>query len=258
MCGRLTLKTPPAEWSQLLLPILGDGASGGSEFEQALDGLAQSRIAAGWQPRYNIAPTQNIPVLMRQETSSELSVNSLRWGLVPGWAADLKIGSRMINARSETIDEKRSFSKPLESRRCLVIADGYYEWQKTNASASKRSKPAKQAFWIAPSEGGLMLLAGLWSTNTKATDKAVQTCTVVTTAANARLDEIHDRMPVMMHGEVARRWLDPSCSAEEAKGLLGAAEDEFFRATKVGDYVNKVANDDPACVRPLVETPTLF
>ncbi len=227
MCGRLTLKTPPSEWKQLLLPAI--------NFE---------KFIADWQPRYNIAPTQSLAIIAADFVGKEESpahFGFFRWGLVPSWATELSIGNRMINARRETLREKKSFVGPLRKRRCLIIADGYYEWQTLDAKH-------KQPHWIYPSRGGVMQLAGLWETNTRATGQAVDTCTIITTGANSTIANIHDRMPVVLDGESAARWLDPECEEAEAFGLLGPADDAFLQTRKVSSYVNNARHEDPQCL----------
>ncbi|MCA9134265.1 MAG: SOS response-associated peptidase, partial [Planctomycetales bacterium] len=164
MCGRFTLKTPPAQWSQLLLPIV--------DFQPLL---------AGWQPRYNIAPTQDI-LALACEAENAAYATYFRWGLLPKWATELSIGSRMINARRETLAEKKSFATPLATRRCLIIADGYYEW--------RPEKAGKQAYWISPKDGGIMQFAGLWEQNSKIGPQPIRSCTIITTAAAANLAAI--------------------------------------------------------------------
>ena len=146
----------------------------------------------------------------------------------------------MINARAETVDEKRSFAAPLKSRRCLVLADGYFEWQRIGGT--------KQACWITPSDGGLLLFAGLWESNRRLSETELKSCTIITTAANDQLRDIHDRMPVALHGEAAQRWLAKGCDAQEAKSLLAPVEDGFMKVTRVGSYVNNVKHDSPKCI----------
>lgn len=223
MCGRYTLKTPPDQWGQLLLPLIDAQA-----------------LQPSWKPRYNIAPTQQI-LAIASMPEGQLIVDYFRWGLVPAWASDLAIGNRMINARSETLSEKRSFAGPLSKRRCMILADGYYEWQKLPGGA-------KQPCWIAPANGGVIQLAGLWETNKKATGQEIQSCTIITTAANSALASVHDRMPVMLTGDAARNWMSPDCDSKEAQSLLGAAEDDFFTIHKVSNYVNNARHEGPQCL----------
>lgn len=235
MCGRLTLKTPPSQWAQLLLPV-----------------LDSEPLWAAWQPRYNIAPTQQVVVIVNQTDEAADQVPEKldaqpqfahhRWGLVPSWASDLSIGSRMINARRETLQEKKSFIGPLRKRRCLIVADGYYEWQ-------QRQGAAKQPFWITPQQGGMLQLAGLWEVNQRATGSPVATCTIITTAANASLSAVHDRMPVVLPNSEAARWLSPQCSAVEAYQLLEpAAAAAELQLHRVGTFVNNARHEGPQCL----------
>ena len=224
MCGRLTLKTPPDQWGQLLLPLLD------TDF-----------VTANWTPRYNIAPTQNIVAIAVNCESAERFTDYFRWGLVPSWAEELSIGNRMINARAETISEKRSFVGPLSKRRCAVIADGYYEWKLVGKQ--------KQPYWIHAASSEVFALAGLWETNTRATGQLTKSCTIVTTSANAKLAEVHDRMPVMLKGDALLKWLDAKVSAEAAEELLAPAVDSFFEFQAVDRRVNNARVDDEDCLR---------
>jgi putative SOS response-associated peptidase YedK len=225
MCGRLTLKTAPDQWGQLLLPL-----------------VDELNLPSDFRPRYNIAPTLPLwAVAHTDESKSRLA--EFRWGLVPSWATDLNIGNSMINARHETLLEKRSFKGPLEKRRCLVIADGYYEWRRVTPKE-------KHAYWITPKEGPLLLLAGLWESNQKATGELVHSCTIITTAANNAMNQIHDRMPVPLNGQTAQQWLDEKLGAEQAYELLGQVNDDFFLPTAVSCYVNNSRHEGPECIEP--------
>lgn len=240
MCGRFTLKTAPDQWGQLLLPLID---------------LATTQPA--WQPRYNIAPTQ--PVLAvacgEQPADDPISLGLLpepspagwahyfRWGLVPAWGADLAVGNSMINARSESLHEKRSFKGPLAKRRCLILADGYYEWQ-----LGKDGK--KHPYWISPVAGGVIHLAGLWDVNIKAKGRPITSCTIITTSASADLKPLHDRMPVVLDNAAAARWLDIECQADAAQALLGPAPEGYFAAQEVSTYVNNPRHEDAHCLKP--------
>lgn len=237
MCGRLTLKTPPSQWAQLLLPV-----------------IDSDPLWTSWQPRYNVAPTQPLVVIASHTDGGPTQASSheksqpffawQRWGLVPSWASDLSIGSRMINARRETLQEKKSFVGPLQKRRCLIVADGYYEWQKGGDGS-------KQPFWIAPREGGMLQLAGLWEVNSRATSTPITTCAIITTAANASVEAIHDRMPVALAGDAAAQWLSPQSNAEEAYALLEpAAASAELQSLAVDTYVNNARHEGPECLVP--------
>ncbi|MEM8734426.1 MAG: SOS response-associated peptidase [Planctomycetota bacterium] len=232
MCGRYTLKTPPDQWGQFLLPIMEASSS-------------DSWKSGEWKPRYNIAPTQDVIAVARPAEGAP-SMDYFRWGLVPTWAKELSVGNRMINARSETVHEKRSFSGPFQKQRCLVIADGYYEWQKLKSGE-------KQACWIAPAGDEVLCLAGLWESNRRAVGEEVRSCTILTTAANDQLAEIHDRMPVVLSKQAAEMWLDPNSPAEDLRQLMGAAEDGFFQVRKVGRFVNNARNEGEECLERVDE-----
>lgn len=230
MCGRFTLKTPPAEWGQLLLPNF-DPAS----------------VVTDWQPRFNIAPTQSIIALTETEQRAVIA-NAYRWGLVPFWADDLAIGNRMINARVETLAEKPAFRNALARNRCAVPADGYYEWQ----VQGKR----KQPFWIHRPQGELFAFAGLWERNRKATDQEVLSATIITGAATDELAPFHNRMPAILDGEALQRWLDPSTSVAQALDLLANCRETNLVPRPVSTLVNNPRNEDPECIQPsLTESP---
>ena len=222
MCGRYTLKTPPAEWGQLLLPQ-----------------LDVSSILDDWQPRYNIAPTQEIAAILATEHAG-YRAQRMRWGLVPFWADDLAIGNRMINARAETLAEKPAFRGPLAKRRCAIVADGYYEWQKQGKS--------KQPFWIHRPNDQLFAFAGLWDSNRKASDREVVSATIITGAASDTLSSIHDRMPAVLSPEALRTWLDPATSACEAAALLEESREIQFEARPVSTHVNNPLHEDAGCL----------
>jgi putative SOS response-associated peptidase YedK len=170
----------------------------------------------------------------------------MRWGLVPPWADDLAIGNRMINARGETVDQKPSFRKAFASRRCLIPADGYFEWQKT--------ADGKQPYLIELADGGVFAMAGLWEENRKVAGDAAPllTCTVITTEANQMTGKVHDRMPVILEPEQYDRWLDPGFrDAEALKEMLDPAAEDLLRMTPVSRHVNNPRNDDAECAQPL-------
>lgn len=205
--------------------------------------------------RWNVAPMQPVPAVRRDENGRHLV--ALRWGLVPGWADDPGIGARMINARSESVAEKPAFRDAFAKRRCLVPADGFYEW----AAVGKR----KQGYAIRRRDRETMALAGLWERWTPKADAGranevapLETLTILTTTANAVLRPLHDRMPVILDETAWESWLDPVAPRPALKALLRPAPDDRLEAYKVGPAVNNVRNDDPSCAAPLDETPTLF
>lgn len=228
MCGRFTLRSPAADWCQLFLPQ-----------------LAPEQLPFDDPPRYNIAPTQSIVCVLREATGEDRQAVKTRWGLVPPWADDLSIGNRMINARGETVDSKASFKKAFVSRRCLIPADGYYEWMKTD--------DGKQPYLIQPRGGGLFAMAGLWETNRRVAedDVPIRTCTIITTNANQATSHLHHRMPVILDENDFDRWLDPGFRDSEAlKELLLPAPEDLLNTTPVSRHVNNPRNEDPKCCQP--------
>ena len=227
MCGRFTQRLSWRELHELL----------------GLIGPAQNV-----RPRYNVAPSQQIAVVRAADGGRRLSM--LRWGLIPTWAKDPSIGYKTINARSETAHQKPSFRAAFKARRCLIPADGFYEW--------KREGKAKQPWLIELKEGAPFVFAGLWERWTVpaglaltgsladlAPGDALETCTILTTEANAALAPIHPRMPVILPADAYDPWL-----AGEAVPLSPYPA-EAMRAHPVSTLVNKPANDDARCVEPL-------
>jgi putative SOS response-associated peptidase YedK len=206
-----------------------------------------------WEPRYNIAPTQSVPAIWRDDRGPTLHASLMRWGLIPSWATDPNIGARTINARSETAASKPSFREPLRKQRCLIPANGFYEWQR----AAKR----KQPFCFEVGDGGIFAFAGLWDRWRCPDGQAVETCTILTTTPNALLADVHDRMPVILAPEHYGCWLDPSMQdVASAVGLLKPFDSTLMKRYPVSTRVNLVANDDPECSAPvdLGATATLF
>ncbi len=219
MCGRYTLTTP----AERLAEEFG--------FKDSSVELAQS---------YNVAPTQGVAAVLEEGGGRYLEV--LRWGLIPPWADDPQIGSRMINARSETAPEKPSFRRAFRERRCLIPADGFYEWQRTNG--------AKQPFYIHMEDGRPFAFAGLWESWGKGGEGEVRTCAILTTEANAVVGEIHERMPVIVAPDAYDVWLDPASERDELTGLLVPYPEDGMEAYPVSRFVNSPSNNDPRCVEP--------
>jgi len=195
--------------------------------------------------RYNIAPTQNVTVVRHASDTGERELAKLRWGLVPPWARDLTVGARMINARAETVAEKPAFRQALARRRCLIPADGFYEWR-------KRSRGPKQPYRIAMKDGSPFAFAGLWESWDRSADgKPVESCTIITTAANELVRTIHDRMPVILAGSDHDAWLDavghPAGTVLDILAPFPAGE---MTAVPVSTYVNSAAHDDARCFEP--------
>jgi len=191
-----------------------------------------------WNPRYNVAPTQPVPVIRRQEPIRELSL--MRWGLIPSWTKEPSVAASMINARSETASTKPAFRDALTFRRCLLPADGFYEWQ-------RRGK-TKQPYCFEVSAGTLFAFAGIWDRWKGASGNTVETCSILTTTANAATSEVHDRMPAILDPASYDLWLDPAMrDVDAASELLKPYDARLMRSYPVSSRVNRVGNDDAEC-----------
>jgi putative SOS response-associated peptidase YedK len=218
MCGRVTVQTSASDLAR----------------EFALTGVS----LALERPRYNLAPTQLMPVVINDGARR---LDAYRWGLIPSWAKEASIGNKLINARGETVAEKPSFRSALKRRRCLVLVDGWYEWKQT-------TKP-KTPFLFRRKDGRPLAFAGLWEEWTAPdTGEVLRTCSLITTGPNALMAPIHDRMPVILSPEAREVWLrpEPQESAVLLPLLVPYAED-VLEAYEVA-VVNSPANDVPACV----------
>jgi len=194
-----------------------------------------------YTPRYNIAPSQPVLTLINE---GEPRVELLRWGLIPSWAKDPAIGDRMINARAETVAEKPSFRRALQKRRCLVFADGFYEWRKEG----KKKVP----LFITLKSRAPFAFAGLWETWRSPDDKTIRSCTIITTTPNTLMESIHNRMPVILPREAEQRWLDRTIEDPQTLlPLLTSYPDQAMQAYVVSSLVNSPRNDTPACVKPV-------
>jgi len=217
------------------------------------------------QPDFNVAPTKQVYAVVQRPVAaddkqgpSERQLRAVRWGLVPFWAKDPGIGNKMINARMETVHEKPAFRRPFASRRCLLPADGYFEWYPTE-QRTKAGKPVKQPFYIHPADGGVLAMAGLyeiWRDPTRDEDDPARflwTCTVITTSAEDSVGHIHDRMPLMVERDRWDAWLDPAAAddPDALKELLVPAAPGRLEAYPVGTAVNNVRNNGPELVDPL-------
>lgn len=197
-------------------------------------------ITADLDPSYNIAPTQQVAVILTDDTKRLVQV---RWGLVPSWAKDISIGNKMINARAETITEKASFRNAFKKRRCLVVADGFYEWQRVGTS--------KQPVYIHLKGGKPFGFAGLYEFWKSPEGEQVVTCAIITTTANKLMEPIHERMPVIIPKEDENRWLDPQTADPAAlTKLLKPYPAEAMEAYPVSKRVNSPTNNSPECVKP--------
>lgn len=224
MCGRVTCKTSGKELQRA--------------FELAFEPL-------DLQPRYNIAPSQPLPVVVQR---TDRVLRHVRWGLIPGWASDEKIGNRMINARAETLSQK--FKDALELRRCLVAVDGFYEWR------SEGAKEKKTPMYIHLRGDRPFAMAGLWERWKSPLGEIVESGTIITVAPNALMKGIHNRMPAILPPEAYAEWLDPKVrDADRLVKLLAPWGRDDLEAYPVSPLVNSPANEAPECVAPQAPPP---
>lgn len=244
MCGRFTLKTPVANWLADLFP----------DWQSNFDPMALQRLnSEPHKARYNIVPSQPIFVVYMQENNT-LTIEPMRWGLVPPWADSLAGGYNMSNARSESIADKPSFRSSLIDKRCIILADGYYEW---HTLAPKSKIP----YWIYTPQERIFGMAGLWAENhkipnTNEPDKPLRSTTIITTSANADIEVVHDRMPVILYdNEQSLRWLDPGLNKKEFKDQiieqLKPSELGKLQVRHVSTRVNIAKNDDADLLQPV-------
>ncbi len=194
-------------------------------------------------PRNNIAPSQLIACVRANPESQEREYTELKWGLVPSWAKDVSIGQKMINARSETVSEKPSFRKAFKQQRCVVLADGYYEW--------KREGKAKQPYYIRFKDQRMFCFAGLWERWEKGENGPLKTCAMLTTGPNAVMEPIHHRMPVILQPQNYDTWLNPSIQDPQLlSSLLHPYPSEELEAFPVSTMVNNPRNDQAECLAP--------
>lgn len=221
--------------------------------ESAREDLGLTEMPADYQPRYNVAPTQPVAVVAN---TGERKAEWMHWGLIPFWAKDPSIGSRLINARAETITEKPAFKNAFNKRRCLVLADGFYEWKK-GAGPNGRSQP----YYFKRADGKPFAFAGLWEfwrdpagAGKSENADEIRSCTIITTEANDLVRGVHDRMPVMLSGDALWTWLgeDPAKSApEDLLALLRPYPAEVMVAHPVSSLVNRAGLDIPDLVAPV-------
>jgi putative SOS response-associated peptidase YedK len=225
MCGRYTLTNPdPVKLRQRFL--VGESS-------------------ADFEPRFNVAPTDAVPAV-RQVDSGERELGRLRWGLVPGRWAEKRSGRPLINARAESLASQPAFAESFRERRCLIPADGFYEWRQT--------EQGKVPHWLGLADGGLFAFAGVWaSIPAKASGESTEllhSCAIVTGQPNELIRPIHDRMPVILDPEAETAWLDPGSEPDELLDLLRPLPAELMIAREVSDLVNDVRNDDARLVEP--------
>ncbi len=237
MCGRYALTGPaPGEWSE-------------SRLRRRFPGLGES---VELRQRFNVAPTDPVACVT---TSREGQARGelLRWGLVPHWAKDASIGAKMINARSETVAEKPAFRDAFARRRCLVLADGFYEWE-------RRGRAGRHPFHITRADREPFAFAGLWSTWHGPGDEVLRTCSIVTTAANDAIGVLHDRMPVILPAAAEEAWLDPATPEGLLRELFTGLPASETALREVSRKVNDARHDAPDCLDPPEPEaePTLF
>jgi putative SOS response-associated peptidase YedK len=222
MCGRFTLTATPEALHQTF-PLF-----------EGID----------WQPQYNIAPSQNVLAVRLQPETGDPEAVRLRWGLIPSWADDIKIGYRMINARAETVRDKPSFRAAYKHRHCLVIADGFIEWQQTGGKT-------KQPYHIRLKDARPFAFAGLWD-HWHREEQVIESCTILTTAANATVRPVHDRMPLILDRQDHDLWLNAaSAKAGNVLDALHPLSAEALTAIAISTRVNSPSNNDAACLEPV-------
>jgi putative SOS response-associated peptidase YedK len=221
VCGRFSQQRPASELAEI---------------------FAAEPLAEELGPRFNVAPTDDALVVVQRD--ERRAITAYRWGLIPHWADSAKVGSRMFNARAETLTASPAFRDALRHKRCLIPVDGFYEW--------KREATRRQPFLIARSDGRPLALAGLWSGwRDPSTDRVIRTFTIVTAGPNAQVADLHDRMPVLVPEEAWSTWLDPRLDdPAELHCLLRPNEDVDLRILAVSQLVNDVRNDGPKLIEP--------
>jgi len=197
-----------------------------------------------WSPRYNIAPTQPVPIIRQHPKEPNRVLSLVRWGLIPSWPKDISGAAGMINARSETAATKPAFRDLMKFRRCLVPADGFYEWVRTGKT--------KQPFCFEVNDGELFAFAGFWDRWRDPNGQWIKSCSILTTTPNAVTAAVHDRMPVILRKDDYDLWLDPEMTnIETLSDLLKPFDARSMRSYAVNSRVNQVQNDDPECSAPV-------
>jgi putative SOS response-associated peptidase YedK len=196
------------------------------------------------EPRYNIAPTQQVAVI-RSQDSGRFKLSMMRWGLIPHWSKDDKISYKLINARAETVAEKPTFRSAFKARRCLIPADGFYEWEHNGKN--------KQPYYVRMKRRGLFAFAGLWEYWTGPDGKVRESCCIITTDANSLIQKIHDRMPAVIDPEQYALWSGEMMSSTMLQQLLEPFEPEKMTAFPVSGMVNSPKNDIPDCIKKATE-----
>jgi putative SOS response-associated peptidase YedK len=221
MCGRFVIK---------------------SDLQQIQLAFNVTQVHAQVQPSYNIAPTQPVATIVQRE--HQIALEAMRWGLIPAWAKDASIGAKMINARAEGIAEKPSFKRPLKSKRCLIVADGFYEWKKERAR--------KIPMFIRLKSDAPFAFAGLYDVWQSAPDKTITSCAIITTRPNELMQTIHTRMPVILPKSAYASWLDPANqNLVELLAMLEPYPADAMLAYPVSMLVNSPRNNSPECILPV-------
>ena len=228
MCGRFTLRAK-------LNLLLQQFAAETSELED-------------WPVRYNIAPTQDV-LAVRGTDDGKRELVPLRWGLIPSWSKDIKIGSRMINARAETVAEKPAFRSAFKRRRCLILTDGFYEW--------KKEGKAKQPYHISLQSGKPFAFAGLWEIWKVEGQPTIESCTIITTEPNDLMTNLHDRMPVILSPNDFGPWLDTECDdPKQLLPMLDSYPSNEMRYVAVDKHVNNPRHENQECLTPAKDNET--
>jgi putative SOS response-associated peptidase YedK len=226
MCGRYTLRVSPAELAEIFAVL----------------------NSIEWSPRYNIAPTQTVVAVRAAEQGGGRELALLKLGLIPSWAGDPKIASSLILARAETVATKPAFRSAVKQRRCLIPVDGFYEWQ------AIPGQKTKQPFFICVRDVPVFAFAGLWEHWTGPVGQQFETCTIMTTAANSLMRQVHTRMPVILDPADYFRWLDRDRqNFQEVVDLLKPFPAERMQLMPVGTLVNSPRNDRPECMMPQLQ-----
>lgn len=222
MCGRFTLRTPAKDIAQLFEVTVPD-----------------------FDPRYNIAPSQDVTAVRFNSERGKREFTFLQWNFMPSWSDEPKTKYSMINTRAETVAEKRSFRAAFQKRRCLILADGFYKWQKRDGN--------KQPYFLHMKDDRAFAFAGLWE-HWKGVGEELESCTIIVTEPNELLEPIHDRMPVILRPDDYDQWLDPELSDKERlQRLLRPYPSGEMEAYAVSTLVNKPTNDVEKCVEPVEE-----
>ncbi len=222
MCGRYIITSPPEAFRRLF-------------------GYAEQ---PNFPPRYNVAPTQPVPVVRLAEGKRQFAL--VRWGLIPSWVKDPRTFSLLINARGESVVDKPAFRAAIKRRRCLFLTDGFYEWKVEGG----RKRPQKRPYVARPKSGGPMAFAGLWETWTGPNGEEQETAAIVTTQANRTCAAIHHRMPVIIEPAGFDFWLDSNVDAQTAAAMIAPARDDLLEVYEISPAVNRVANDTAALLEP--------